>query len=97
MLLGLFLVWPMFISNIAQYKSSIYEEIIYFLVFLTVAPGYFILPGVIKASFNDNIVQLWELKLFMGFTIITLGMGPPIVFFVKYEHEIRKILKKRIT
>jgi len=95
MFFGVFIFWPLYITNIVQYEYSVLEAVLYYLVLFSIIPGYFILPGLIKATFSEDNIWYFELRLFLAFTTITLGIGPSLIFFFKYEPQIRKIIKKQ--
>ncbi len=91
MLLGPLTILSFFISETEgnlPFAFGLVQNILFF----SSVPGYFILPGVLKGVKNNKNVKYLELQLFMGFTIITLGFGPSILFFKKYEPIVKKMI-----
>ena len=65
--------------------------IVVVLMFLSAIPGYLILPGLLYEDFQTGMVFTVDQMLYYGFTILTLGIGPTVIYFYKYDPVLRKM------
>ncbi|MCP4673107.1 MAG: hypothetical protein GY857_17580 [Desulfobacula sp.] len=93
LLIGPFIICSFFVFGFIPYEPSIFGKTIQKIIFLFTAPGYFILPGVMKAVIDGKKLSFFELQLFIGFTILTLGIGPSVIFFLKYDPMLKKLIE----
>jgi len=65
--------------------------IVVVLLFLSSIPGYLILPGLLYEDFKTGMVFTVDQMIYYCFTILTLGIGPAVIYFYKYDPVLRKI------
>jgi hypothetical protein len=73
-----------------------YVEYFVFGIFITIFPAFMILPGIIhegkfKTAWHGFTLDKFRYDLFLG---LTLGLGPTILFFCKYDTLLKEYFKK---
>lgn len=66
---------------------------IFGILFLSI-PGYLILPGLIHDDFKTGMVFTIDQMVYFAFVIFTLGVGPTLVYYIKFEPKVRAMLSK---
>ena len=62
---------------------------------ISAIPGYLILPGLLYDNFKTGMVFTLDQMIYYGFTVLTLGIGPALIYFTKYDPVLKKM--KKIT
>ena len=74
-------------------KMKLLAGILVFAILLSTIPGYLILPGILYRTFLTGMVFTEDQIIFYAFTIITLGIGPAAVYFIKFDPTLREMLR----
>ncbi len=82
-----------FYGSASEYKIL---EVIFWVSVCVSFPVFFILPGIIydgnyKSSYHGFTPDQLKYNLFLG---LTLGLGPLIMYFTKYDKDLKKLIKK---
>jgi len=60
-------------------------------------PGYLILPGLIYNDFRTGMVFTSDQMLYYAFVVLTLGIGPALIYYLKFEPTIKSLLEESRT
>ena len=85
-----------FLFNLFGSNKHIFVDVIHFIILSSVIPGYLILPGIIYKPFKRKLGPIpMDQILYCTFTVITLGFGPTLIYFLKYDSDIKAMLKSK--
>ena len=65
------------------------------LALLSAIPGYLILPGLLYEDFKAGMTFTVDQMVYYIFTMITMGIGPAILFFTKLDPIIKRMKSKK--
>ena len=65
------------------------------LALLSAVPGYLILPGLLYEDFKAGMTFTVDQMVYYIFAMITLGIGPSILFFSKYDPVLKKMTNEK--
>ncbi len=95
MIIGTLSSISIFLIIFLQINISLTAGIIIFgLLFLSV-PGFLILPGLIYEDFKTGMTFTIDQMVYYAFVVFTLGIGPALVYFIKFEPTIKAMLNKQ--
>ncbi|MCP3932343.1 MAG: hypothetical protein GY705_25000 [Bacteroidetes bacterium] len=77
-----------------QINISVTVGIIIFGLLIISVPGFLILPGLIYEDFKTGMTFTIDQIAYYAFVLITLGIGPALVYFIKVEPTISTMLNK---
>jgi hypothetical protein len=62
-------------------------------ILMVSVPAFFILPGLIYKDFKTGWTFTMDQMVYYAFALFTLGIGPALIFFIKFEPLIRSMQK----
>ena len=99
---GIFIGFFCLFTYISEYKISFILSGIIFFMLVIIIPAYLILPGIIYKPFKrKNIFEgvyatPMDQLIYYSITVLTLGIGPAIVYFYKYDATLKKNIYKEM-
>lgn len=83
-----------FLIYIFRFNISTLAGILVFAFLLSAIPGYLILPGILYKTFLTGMTFTIDQMIYYTFTIITLGIGPALIFYIKFDPALREMLRE---
>jgi hypothetical protein len=78
-----------------ELNISIFTGISIFAFLLSAIPGYLILPGILYKTFRTGMTFTKDQMIYYAFTIITLGIGPTLIYFIKFDQTLKEMLREK--
>ena len=95
LILGILSAIAIFIMVVFEIDISVPTGIFIFGILFLSLPGYLILPGLIYEDFKTGMVFTIDQMVYFVFVFLTLGIGPALVYYIKFEPKIKAMLSKK--
>ena len=83
-----------FVITVFELNISIPVGIVVFAILFSAIPGYLILPGIVYKNFRTGMVLTVDQMIYYAFTILTLGIGPALIYFIKFDPTLNKMFRE---
>ena len=97
LLVGMMIGIVIFFCWLFDLNKPIYLDISILILLIIVIPAYLILPGIIYRPFKrkrvleDGINTPIDQIIYYSLTILTLGIAPSLIYFIKYDAYYKKM------